>query len=185
MVKKQSTARRRASTKTTEPSTGSSVLVIDEHKLEQEWGNQAPLFYEYASQLADARLANDEAKAELDVTAAELDMAIRSNPDHFGVEKISEAAVKNAVVQQAAYQTAQEALNATTHAVRMLEAMTRALEHRKTALKSMVELRLANYYAEPTLPKTERDAYDEMSKQEVRSRGRRKPARDEDDSDDE
>ena len=172
MSKKTSTARRRVKKK--EPESDSGVLFIDENRLEKEWGNQALLFHNYAEQCAVARHVMDQAKAELDVTDAELDTLIRADPGSYGIEKTSESAIKNAILQQPGHQTALEGYNDAVHAVRMLEAMVRAMEHRKTALKSMVELRLANYYAEPTLNRSQQTAYDEMSKTEVRSRGRAK-----------
>lgn len=169
MAEKTSTARRRRKQPESQPE---NVLAIDEHSLEREWNLQAPLYHNYAEQLAAARFDQDQAKAELDITSAELDSLIRESPEAYQVSRISESSIKNTILQQKEYQISLAKYNEATKAVRMLEAMTRALEHRRSALKCMVELRLANYYAEPTLGKS-KQAYDEMQKQEVRSRGRR------------
>lgn len=168
MVKKKSTARKRAKTEPDE-----TFLQIDEHRLEKEWCEQAPLFHKYALLLAEARRKYDELKNELSVTAAELDNAIRADPDSFDIPKVTETGIKNAILQQDIYQKLIEQQIAAQHEVNVLDAMVRALEQRRSALKCLVELRISDYYAEPTLSRDNNAAYEEMTKREVRSRGRR------------
>jgi hypothetical protein len=157
------------------------MLAIDEHNLEKEWAEQPELVYRYSAELAEARGAVDDAKAELEVTKAELAADMRVSPGKYGLDRTADKAVEAGVLMQAPYQKALEAYNAALKVQRMLEAMVRALEHRKRALTNMVELHLANYYSEPKLPKRSRDAGEEYQKSEVRSRGRRRrKERDED-----
>jgi len=154
------TARRRRKTKpTTDAGSGdsthykeSTVLDINPRNLQHEWEHQAAVFYQFSSQLADARAAEDDAKRELDVTKAELDADIRSDPDSYGIERVSEGAIKNVMIQQKSYDVAVKTHNSAIHAVRMLEAMVKALEHRRTALKALVDLKLASYYSEGGMP---------------------------------
>lgn len=149
-------------------------LAIDQNRLETEWSGQAALFLGYAQQLADAKLEQDDAKAELDVTSAELDSLIRTDPDSYGIQRVSEAAIKNTILQQASYQQVHAVHLKAIHSVRMLDAMVQALEHRRSALKHMVELRLSQYYSEPALPKQNREEMTERRTKKVRARGRKK-----------
>jgi len=152
------------------------VLRIDEHNLEKEWVWQPSLYYKYATKLADAENRLDEAKADLECTKAELDSDIRSNPDSYGITKVSEKAIENCVPQQEAYQKALEQYQKANHLVRVLKAMVTSLDHRKRALTSLVELHLANYYSEPKLPRDNlsKEALEEQSKRSIRSRARRR-----------
>jgi len=125
-------------------------LSIDENNLLGEWQGQASMMYDYAVQLADAMQEEDEAKAELEVTKADLDSAIRTNPDAYGITKITEAVVSNAIVAQQEYEYAIKAVNDAKHKVRVLKAATDALSHRKSALQGMTDLFLRQWYADPS-----------------------------------
>jgi len=128
-------------------------LLIDTGNLEKECIGQAPKFHQFSVELADARLEQDKAKADVDVTYAELDSDIRDDPDKYNIPKLSEGIVKATILQQSAYQNAVLYYNKTTHNVRILEAMVKALEHRRSALKQVVELRLSESFAEPSEPR--------------------------------
>lgn len=155
----------------------SSVLEIDEHNLEKEWAEHSQIYYRFALELADAKTKLDEAKAQLDLVKAELDTQIRADPEKYNIERISEAAINNAILQQPIYKLEHKAYLKANEAVRVLEAMTRALEHRKRALQSMVELYLSNYYAEPRLPEGSQEAYEQQA-HKARVRRRRKRIKD-------
>lgn len=131
----------------------SKILQIDIYNLEKEWTEQPQLYYKYAVELADAKLRLDEAKRELDVTKAELDTDIRQFPNEYSVAKVTETSVAKALITTDDYQRAVKDVDKLSHEVRMLDAMIWALEHRKKALTSLVELHLANYYSEPPVPK--------------------------------
>lgn len=161
---------RRKSKKRQEPD---NILEINEHRLEVEWCEQPLLYHKYASQLAEARSLIDEAKAEMDVVSAEWDSEIRMNPERYGLEKVTEGAIKNEILQQGSHQIAVEKYNAAQKTARMLEAMVKALDQRRSALKCMVELRLANYYADPGT-RQESELEEEARTAAIRSRGRRK-----------
>ena len=48
-------------------------MEIDENALDEEWVEQPSLYFRYASMVADARRDLDQAKANLDLTKAEVD----------------------------------------------------------------------------------------------------------------
>lgn len=130
-----------------------SFLEIDIHQLHLDWCHQPKLLYEHAMKLADARMRHAEAKVELELIEAETDAEIRKRPFAYDLEKVTEAVVRNTVIQQKNVKEAQAALIAAKHAVDVLEAAVSALDHKKKALENMVQLRLNELYAEPKMPR--------------------------------
>lgn len=126
-----------------------NVLAIDADNLDKEWIEQPERYYLYAYELAQARLRLQEAEQELDVTAAEVEQAIRADPVAYNLPKITEASVKACILMQAEYKIAQREVNAARHSVDLHQAMVTALDHRKRALEKLVDLWLGNYYAAP------------------------------------
>lgn len=149
-------------------------LEIDQGNLHAEWARQARLYHRAAIKLAEARLAYDTAKSELDVVAAETDKEIRDNPSRYGIKKVSEVAVKNAVLMHPSHKKATKLVNQRKYDVGILQAAVEALEHKKKGLEGSVSLFLSDYFAEPRAPKGARDSIEEGVKREVRTRGRLK-----------
>lgn len=136
---------------------------IDPDRLDEQWCGQPGLYHAAAVRLADARQAHAEAKAALDVTEAELSLAVRRDPQDpaWRLDKATEASVAAAVLTQPGYRKALQAVIEAKHAVDVLEADVWALDHRKKGLENMVQLRLADYYSEPRKPR-------DVSKEDVR-----------------
>lgn len=148
-------------------------LAIDQNSLDQEWLDQPRMYFRYAAQLADARQAYDAARADLDLTKAELDLAIRSDPQQFDLGKVTEASIQATILNQKAYTRARDKLSAAKHEVDVLEAAVGALDHRKRSLERLVELFLANYFSRPSAPNGTQEEVDQMAKRAIRARGRR------------
>lgn len=132
-------------TKTDDP----DFFEIDKNQLDLEWQRQPGLFHKYATQLADAKREFEQAKTATDVAAANADSIIRETPAKFGIEKVTEAAVKAAVVSHPGYARAVAKMHEARHAVDILQAAVTTLDHRKKALENLVDLRLADYFSEP------------------------------------
>jgi hypothetical protein len=130
-------------------------LKIDELHLDREWLDQPLLIHEYSVKLADARKHQDLAKQELDLTEAELNQSVRRASSKLE-EKVTEAAIKAAVMQHETYTKAQKKLIRARHAVDVLQAATTAIEHRKRALTMLVELHGQNYFSSPRATSNER-----------------------------
>ena len=122
---------------------------IDPNELDREWVRQPGLYHKYAVDLADARRDFEQAKTALDIAAADVDSVIRSKPEKFGLEKVTESGVKAAVLSSREYKSATDAVHAARHRVDVLQAAVTTLDHRKKALENLVDLRLANYFSEP------------------------------------
>lgn len=127
-----------------------SVLEIDEFNLEREWTRQPKLYFLWARETAEARLAMDEAKADAELARAEADSAVRDDPVGHGINgKVTEKMVEAAVLQSAGHVGAVRKLARAKHRYEIMSALVSALEQRKSALENLVRLYLANYYAEP------------------------------------
>jgi hypothetical protein len=126
-----------------------SYSAFDKHRLDEEWEKQPRMVEEVVKKLADARRDHDEKKAELEVVVAELDFAIRSNPGKYGLEKITESAIKTIIPSRKKYKEAHNAVLDAKHLVDVLSGAMTVLEHRKRALENEVTLHLANYFSSP------------------------------------
>ncbi len=147
-----------------------SFLTIDELSLDKEWIRQPGLYFKYSLRLADARTAWDNAKAMLDVVSAELETKVRRKPSKFGIEseRITEAMVSGAVARHNDYRMAHSQTIDAQHKVRVLEATVSALEHRRSALTRLVELKQMDYFSEPSMRNSEsRTRHQETIKQEA------------------
>ncbi len=146
-------------------------ISIDEMSLDREWTDQPRMYFRYAVKLADARRELDQANANLDLTKAELDTAIRSDPEKFGLAKVTESALEAVILTQDGYETAKAAVLRMKHDMDVMAAAVGALDHRKKALEKLCELFLANYFSRPRAPEGGKDRMDEIEKATVRRRG--------------
>ena len=127
-----------------------SVLDIDQNDLDREFCRQPRLYIEYASELADARLAFDEADAAFKTIKATLDGLIRSDPSVYNLpDKITETVIASTIITQDEYMEAQKKVHSTQYKVNLLYAMTGALDHKRSSLENLVKLHGQNYFSTP------------------------------------
>ncbi len=143
---------------------------IDRERLDEEWIAQPKLFFKYASKLADAKRKLEEAKGELDVTTAELDQSIRSAPEKFGLAKVTEGSIKQAIMTQDIYNKANSVVGGLKYKVDMYQAAVSALDHRKRALENLVDLWAQDYWAEPRAKTNSREKIEKESNAKVMER---------------
>lgn len=157
-------------------------LEIDRLRLDDEWSNQPSQYYVWAKKVAEAQLEFDGLKSDQSLTFAELDKEIRDNPEEYGVSKLTESVVDSTVRLQKEFIASSAALNKARYKLSVAEAAVQALEHRKRALTMLVELWIHEYYADPSFkPLTE--GGEEFQKHMIRSRGGRRVASKQEDSD--
>ena len=70
-------------------------LKIDVDALDIEWAEQPGLMLKYTKIAAEARMELDESKERLGIVKAGVDLAIRSDPEKFGIVKITESAIQS------------------------------------------------------------------------------------------
>lgn len=147
---------------------------IDEHQLDKEWVNQPRMYYKYAKMAADARMASDQAKSQLEVVEADVARSIRNEPGSYGLSKITENAIKETIPLQRDYQEALAKVIETRHHMDVVNAAVAALDHRKKALEKLVELHNASYYATPRSPSGTKEDRDDAGMREIAERTKRK-----------
>lgn len=156
--------------KKSKPSNDKSFIEIDEFNLEKEWVGQPALYLKYAEKAAKARLNLDEADSELELVTADLDKAIRGDPEKYGLEKITESGIKITVPLQDEYQEALKAVNEARYELGIVQAAVNALDHRKRALEKLVDLWQGSYFSEPKSQGDAKEAMEEATKRTVRRR---------------
>ena len=144
-----------------------SLVYIDTDNLPEEWARHPTLYLKEATDLADARKDLDELKASLEVAEAEADRIIRSQPEMFNITKVSESAIKNAVVLHKTVRDATGKLNEAKHLVAIREARVSALEHRKRALEKMVDLLLAGFFSVPRAKQENKESVSRMERDQA------------------
>jgi hypothetical protein len=158
----------------------SKDLEIDHNALDVEWLGQPKKFFEVSEELASAREMLDQMKFALEVAEAEVDQDIRANPSAHGLEKVTETAVKAAVVLDSRYEKARKDYIHAKHEADVLAAAVSAFEQRKRALEHLVTLHGQQYFAGPKAPRDlDGEVLREAEKRAARSKARKK-ARQED-----
>jgi hypothetical protein len=126
---------------------------IDESALDVEWLDQPSLMMKYARNAAEARLELDRAKEALELAKAELDREVRSNPEAFGMEKLTESAVQNTIILQEAYIGANDNFIQAKFKADIAQGAVRAFDARKDALENLGRLLGLQYFAGPKMPR--------------------------------
>ena len=147
------------------------IFEPDKNRLDEELVKQPRLYHQYADQLADARRDHEMAESEMKVVEAEVSLLVRRRPDRFGIEKVTEDAVKKTVLLDKRVRQAEKEVILAKHKVDLLSAAVTALDHRKRVLEKLVDLRLADYYAEPRT----REAREMMERSRERNSSGSKP----------
>jgi hypothetical protein len=136
------------------------LFQLDKNRLDQEWVQQIPLFAEWADKLAEARQTERRAKAQLELTEAEVKLSIRRNPQQYGFEKVTEGTAAELLTVDKRYQKALADHHAAEHTVDVYKAKVDTLHQRKGGLEDLVRLRLADYFSEPKAPPGTREVMD-------------------------
>lgn len=126
---------------------------IDEDALDIEWLNQPRLMLKYSKISAEAKMEMLLRKEGLDLIKADLDKEIRSDPEKFGIVKITETAVSNTIISHKLYKEANTAYLQAQYEADIARGAVSAVEHKKDALENLVRLFGQNYFAGPQVPR--------------------------------
>lgn len=146
---------------------------INKYELDEEWVAQPKLYHRYAKKLADAKKTLEESKAGLELVEADIGMSARLDPATFGIKKVTDKSVENAVILSPEYKEARIKTIQAKHAVDVLDAAVRTLDHRKRALEDLVDLHLNDYFSTPKAKGATREAMDEQTKKSARTKANR------------
>jgi len=127
-------------------------IKIDDQMLDVEWLEQPEKMMKYCTLAAEARRDLDLAKEAVELIRATLDSAIRKDPQKFGIEKITEAAIGGIIIRQDQYITANNTLLLAKYEADIASSAVKAFEQRKDALENLVRLHGQSYFAGPRVP---------------------------------
>jgi hypothetical protein len=122
-----------------------SRLLIDGYQLIEECKKQPAFYEEVSSELAEIKHAAKKAKAVVEFTKAELERAIRKDPEKFDMVKTTETAIIAAVTIQDEYQDALTKQRDAERLVDSVQACVFAVEQRKSMIRDLVSLFTYNY----------------------------------------
>ena len=136
---------------------------IDETALDVEWLEQPKLFMKYAKHSARMAQELEREKEKLDLVRAGLDKEIRTDPEKFGIAKITETAVSNTIISHPEYKEANESYLEMKYEYDIARSAVNAMNMRKEALENLVRLHGMQYFAGPKIP---RDLSQEKARRE-------------------
>ena len=146
------------------------IVEIDEHHLDRECIRLPHDYLKAAHRAAEAERDVEEHKRALDVVCADGAQSIRSDPAKYGLEKITESAIKELVQSSQEYQTTLRRLHTAEHEARLAKALVAAMGHKKSALTMLVELHGMAYFANPKVSERGSEAVKNMTRNRIRQR---------------
>ena len=130
-----------------------SDVQIDETALDVEWLRQPELMLKYTRHAAECELEMGKAKENLEFVKSELDLDIRSDPEEFGLVKITEGAVASAIHQNDSYQEAHKQLLTAKFEHGVASGAVKSMDQRCKAIENLVRLHGQSYFAGPSVPR--------------------------------
>lgn len=140
-------------------------VAIDHNALDIEWIEQPSLMLKYGRKSAEARRSADLAKEELEVTKASLDSEIRSNPEKFGLAKVTEGSIQSAVLLSPQYQEANQKYIEAKYEMDLTRYAVDSISMKKDALENLVRLHGQEYFAGPKMPRNLDSEWEEKARQ--------------------
>lgn len=128
-------------------------ILIDETALDVEWLQQPVLMFRYAKLSINLKKQMDKQLEKINVIKAKIDKNIRSNPDKFGLTKITETIVANTILLQEDYINEHNIYIEKKYDYDLINVAVRALQDKKSALENLVKLHGQQYFAGPSVPR--------------------------------
>ena len=144
-------------------------LKIDRYKIVEECEQQAQLYMDWALAAAKAEIETKEAENALELVKGQIEKKIRRNPERYGIEKITESAVKaeiNGNVKVKKY--FRRYLKALSDE-KVLKRAEKAYAQRKGMCESIAHLNVQLHFAEPSsrLSTEEHKEIDSSARKEI------------------
>lgn len=126
---------------------------ISTSDLDLDCKEQPELMLKYTKIAAEKEKIRDEKKEAMEHEYVSLDKEIRENPEEYGLEKITDKSVDNAIKRQDEYRdTMQEYIDA-SHEAKVAKGTVEAMQNRKNMLQELVQLYGQQYFAGPSTPR--------------------------------
>ena len=126
---------------------------IDEYSLDIEWIEQPGLVLKYTKYQAQIKKELAQLREERDVVKAKLDFDIRSDPEKYGLEKVTVDGVNATITRSLKYQKIQEKLLEKEYEHNVVNGAVIAVQQRKDTLENLVKLLGMQYFAGPKAPR--------------------------------
>ena len=124
-------------------------IKVDKFNLDEECVNQSERFCYWAEEYSESVSERDELKNKTEILRAQLDKKIRTNPESYGLEKVTESAISNLIFLDKGYQKLLEEYRESVKSVNILLVAKEAFNHRKSMIEILAKLLLAGYYSVP------------------------------------
>jgi len=162
-----------------------SRLSINVNSLHKDARIQPDLMARAGELLAECKMEMRRARLEADESKAHASRQIREDPEHYGIEKATQAAVDAAVLLTTSVKQASRELTDASYDVDRAAALADAFQHRKSMIQDEVRLYLGNYWGEcdvKDMKDAEADVREDVEKKatEKRRRRRRRPTNERD-----
>lgn len=122
-------------------------LKIDGSRLGEECLGQAVLYNQIGELVAQVKYASRIAKDTLDFTEARLKKEARANPGLFGIQKVTESALEEAVKTHDEYRSAQKEYGDLQYLADCATVLLTSAEQRKSMLKDSVSMAIHELYS--------------------------------------
>jgi hypothetical protein len=121
-------------------------LSIDRNDLHKECVRQPQEMAKYITAHSQSIFDRDSKKRELQVARADAELDIRSNPETYGLDKITEGAVKAATDKDEEVIRLEDELIACDYAVNLMRGALGAFRDRRMALEGLISLLTMGYW---------------------------------------
>ena len=124
---------------------------IDFHNLHENWQEQSELYADYSEEYANAISRVDKLKERIRVREARVDLEVRTDPDSYGVTKMTDTAVKAIITLDEALIEMRKDLIQAIYDNNIMRGATQSFSQRKSALEWICRLWISNYFAVPNI----------------------------------
>ena len=122
-------------------------IKLDKYRLDENAIEQPSLYNNTAEDWAKSVLERDKAKENLEIVAAKVGKRIRESPEIYGIEKVTEKSLQEAMVQDKEYREASSKLINAQYNVNVLSSAKEAIDHRGKALRILSDLYSGSYFS--------------------------------------
>lgn len=126
---------------------------VDPEALDVECVRQAEIFTKWAELAQDAKSRMEALKFDLDTKWALLELKVRKRPGKYGLETLTEAAVKATVSTHPEYLELARRHQGAREESMWLDRAVAALEMKKRMLEELIKLHGLQYFAGPSAPR--------------------------------
>jgi hypothetical protein len=160
---------RPAAPKSSSPKDSSvSIIHINEHELDKECVRLPAQFHQAAWQAGETARDIEEVRAELHVKQAEVNLAIRNSPpDKFGLDKFSEASIKEIACMDPKIRALEKKIRDLEYKHAMEKVLVTAMDYKKRALSNLVDLHAAGWFAQVRPSGAGKQTLDQISRQRI------------------